>query len=307
MNASPLPKISLVTPNFNDGHFLEATLNSVLQQGYPNLEYLVLDGGSSDGSQEIIRKYEDRLTYWHSMPDRGMYDAISTGLNRSTGEIMGWLNSDDMHYPWTLKTVGEIFASFPQVEWISTLQLGGWDWYGCAVPFFQNRGFSKAAFLDGRYLPHQASDRRGAPSVAREYIQQESTFWRRSLWEKAGGYVSTEFGAAGDFELWSRFFQHAELYGVTSPIAGFRFQQGQQSTQIVKYSSHCVRALEAVRALENWRPNPARRVLQSLRCWQWPRGKLRLMTSYGYAGNRILREKRDSPEAYWNILPQTFI
>lgn len=93
------PRITIITPSFNQATFLERTLRSVLDQGYPNLEYIVIDGGSTDGSVEIIRQYADRLAYWVSEPDRGQTDAINKGLRQATGEWVAWQNSDDIYYP----------------------------------------------------------------------------------------------------------------------------------------------------------------------------------------------------------------
>ncbi|NVO00781.1 MAG: glycosyltransferase, partial [Geobacteraceae bacterium] len=109
------PKITIVTPSYNQGRFLEKTILSVLDQGYPNLEYIVIDGGSTDESVEIIKKYADRLTYWVSEPDRGQSHAINKGFERATGEIFGWLNSDDWYHPGALQAVAEAFAANPDV------------------------------------------------------------------------------------------------------------------------------------------------------------------------------------------------
>jgi glycosyltransferase involved in cell wall biosynthesis len=94
-----LPKISIVTPSFNQGEFLEECIDSVLSQNYPNLEYIIMDGGSTDISILIIKKYEKYLTYWQSQPDGGHYAALNQGFNKTTGEIMAWLNSDDKYHP----------------------------------------------------------------------------------------------------------------------------------------------------------------------------------------------------------------
>lgn len=109
------PAISLVTCSFQQGKYLEQTLRSVLDQGYPGLEYIVIDGGSTDRSIDIIREYEPALSYWVSEPDRGQTDALVKGFRRATGEILGWLCSDDLLLPGALHAVGEFFARHPDV------------------------------------------------------------------------------------------------------------------------------------------------------------------------------------------------
>lgn len=220
--------ITIVTPSFNRLELLERTMASVLRQGYQRLEFIVVDGGSTDGTPDLLRRNESELRLWLSEPDDGQYDALNKGFARSTGEIMGWLNSDDLHAPWTLSVVASVFARFPEVEWITSLYPLIWGPEDSPVHCYPQSGFSGAAFMHGDNLP-------GAGWPASGWIQQESTFWRRSLWERAGGYLDTSVSLAADFELWTRFFQHAQLYGVAVPIAGFRAHDHQRTSELDDY------------------------------------------------------------------------
>jgi len=204
-SAASWPRISLVTPVFNSARYLEAALRSVLSQEYPNLEYIVVDGGSTDGSVEIIRRHESQLHTWNSEPDRGMYDAINKGFARSSGEVMGWISATDLLHAGALFVVGGVFRAFPEVEWI-TGRATGFNDDGMAVEVLRLRRWSRMRFLAG----------------ANRYIQQESTFWRRSLWERTGSRVDDSRRSASDFELWVRFFRQARLYTVDALIGGFR-------------------------------------------------------------------------------------
>jgi len=164
-----------------------------------------------------------------SEPDKGQYNAINNGFAKTTGEIMGWLNSDDKYTPWAFSVVAEIFCQFPEIEWLTTLYHLHWDEQGRAVRCFYGGGFNRHSFFKGANLP-------GPTWYARSWIQQESTFWRRSLWERAGGYLDTSLNLAGDFELWARFFGHADLYAVATPLAGFRKHASQiTATRLEEY------------------------------------------------------------------------
>lgn len=233
------PKISIVTPSFNQGKFLESAMRSVLEQDVPSLEYVVMDGGSKDGSAEIVQRYASRLAHWESGPDAGQYDAVTRGFARTSGEIMGWLNSDDIYCPWALSVAREIFAQHPDVEWLTTTTQIRWDAAGRAARALHVPGYSRAGFWRGEYLPAKGR-------FALGWIQQESTFWRRSLWERAGAQVGRAYPLAGDFELWARFFRHAELYAVETPLGGFRFH-GDQKTggDRADYTAEAERALVA--------------------------------------------------------------
>lgn len=217
------PSISLVTPSYNYCQYLDNCIRSILDQGYPDLEYLILDGGSTDGSVDLIRGYEDRLAYWHSHADDGPYAAVEEGLNRSTGEIMGWLSADDMLAPGALQTVAEVFEQHPQVDWITSFRPGVIHESG-EIEHQTVRPASKRAFMDGLMLPF-------ADWRILVVIQQESTFWRRSLWERAGARLDTSLRLAGDFELWARFFGLAELVWIGGLVGRFRFHKDQRSQQ----------------------------------------------------------------------------
>ncbi|MGC9156514.1 MAG: glycosyltransferase family 2 protein [Ferrimicrobium sp.] len=206
VSAQLAPSISVVTPSLNQHEFLEATLRSVVSQGYRKLEYVVIDGGSTDGSVEIIRRYESHLAYWVSERDRGHADAVNKGFAHTSGDIMCWINSSDMYYPWTLATVAEIFADLPDVDWI----VGVPSWFGF-------RGGPRAvATTSGALNMYDALASR-KPS-----LQQESVFWRRRLWDLAGGSLNSDLKFAADLDLWLRFFRLTKLYHVPTILGGFR-------------------------------------------------------------------------------------
>jgi glycosyltransferase involved in cell wall biosynthesis len=160
MLAGRLPKITLVTPNYNYGQFIAAAIESVLNQAYPALEYIVLDDHSTDGSADVIRRYESKLAHWDAGPNPGQYETITRGFQRATGEIFGWLNSDDMQMPWALQAVGDIFATFPDVQWISSLRQAHWDSDGYCVAISANRGFLSRS-IPRRPLPASGRCRPG--------------------------------------------------------------------------------------------------------------------------------------------------
>jgi glycosyltransferase involved in cell wall biosynthesis len=170
------PKITLVTAVYNGEEYLEATMRSVVNQGYPNLEYIVVDDGSTDGTVDIIRKYEPALTCWFSQTNQGLFAALNAGFARSTGEVMGWLNSSDLLQVNGLFTVGDVFRVLHDVEWI-TGRPTKISATGLTIDVLPVPRWSQGRFLAG----------------ANKYIQQESTFWRRSLWERAGGRLSTAY------------------------------------------------------------------------------------------------------------------
>lgn len=179
------PRISIITPNLNQGAFLEEAICSVLSQGYPNLEYIVIDGGSTDGSVEIIKKYEKHLSIWVSEKDQGYADAINKGLQKSTGEILGWLNADDRYAKGTFIKIAETFRKHPD----------GIVVHGNRILIDQNgkvTGWSCLPPFD--------------PSKSIYTVCSETAFWRRSAMNRVG-ILNSELQFAADFEFFCRLYQ----------------------------------------------------------------------------------------------------
>jgi hypothetical protein len=217
MDVTNLPRISIVTSCFNAEAYVEQTLRSVIQQDYSNIEYIFIDGASTDGTLRIAHQYESRLALLKSESDEGQYHGIQKGLGHATGEIMAWLNGDDMYYPWTLALVGHIFSTFPEVDWI----IGSPSYMNSHGICTRVSGVSASAYprsyiSNGWYRPALAG-----------YLQQESMFWRKRLWDRVGG-LDLSFSYAADFDLWRRFSCYAELVPVAVPLALFRLRPGEQ-------------------------------------------------------------------------------
>lgn len=216
------PGISIVTPCLNQARWLGAATSSVLGQEYPTLQYVIMDGGSTDGSAEIAKNLSERLHHLETGKDGSQYEAINRGFALTDAPIMGWLNGDDLYFPWTLSLVGEIFSKFPEIRWLTTCHPIVLDEDGRPRDCRETRGYSRQGILHGETLP-------GSDGFILGGIQQESTFWRRDLWEEAGGLLETEFDYAADFDLWMRFARRADVYSVPVPLAAFR-RHGDQKT-----------------------------------------------------------------------------
>ena len=225
------PKISIVTVNFNNGNYLEETINSVINQNYPNLEYILIDGGSTDNSLEIIERYAEHFYYWVSESDAGQYQAIQKGFEKSTGEIMAWLNSDDKYLPRSLFTVAEIFNKYEDVNWLM----------GLAREYTEN-----GALVGQITLPWCRWSKYRYLTNDFQFIQQESSFWSRELWEKAGATLDFQYDLAGDMELWSRFFRFEKLHTTTLELSGFRHRKEGQRSKVGKktYLSECLQVVK---------------------------------------------------------------
>ncbi len=197
------PLVSVVTPSYNQVQFLEATIRSVLEQDDARIEYILIDGGSTDGSLEVIQRYADRLAYWVSEPDRGQTDAINKGFARAKGEILAWLNSDDTYLPGAVGEATNYLVSHPEAGMV----------YGDAN-LVDERGQ-----VMGRFPARQTDYRR----LRRGYVHipQQTAFFRASLWKQVGPLDPTFFFAM-DYDLWVRLARLAPLHYTPQLWANFR-------------------------------------------------------------------------------------
>ena len=201
MKSNPL--VSIITPSFNQAQYLEETIQSVLNQDYENIEYIIIDGGSTDGSVDIIRKYEDRLAAWVSEPDQGQTDAINKGFSRANGEILAWINSDDTYLPNAVTEAISIFNQNP----------------GVGLVYGDCNFIDKNGRVIGKFNAQQTSYnrlRRGGV-----YIPQQSSFFRSDLWRKVGP-LDPSFYFAMDYDLWVRLAREAPVLYKPRMWANFR-------------------------------------------------------------------------------------
>jgi GT2 family glycosyltransferase len=212
-NDAAWPRITVITPSFNQADFIEETLRSVLLQGYPALEYLVIDGGSSDGSVEMIRRYEPWLAFWESEPDRGQAHAINKGFARATGTILAWLNSDDTYLPGALATIASAFQRAPAARLV----------YGAA--YFTDEAGRVVDRYEGRPL---------GPGWRRlQYwkgwgIPQPAVFFDRRLLAEHGG-LDESYHYALDYEWLIRVSRQAPFLCLSEPLATYRMWAGSKT------------------------------------------------------------------------------
>jgi glycosyltransferase involved in cell wall biosynthesis len=200
------PLVSIITPSYNQGQFLDATIQSVLTQDYPNLEYIIVDGGSSDDSVEIIQRYADRLAWWISERDQGHADALNKGFGHASGEIFAWLNSDDTYQPGAIREAVEFLFSHPDISMVySDADLI--DAKGKYIGRFPARQTDYARMLDG--------------SVN---IPQATTFFWGRLWKQAGPLDLT-LQYAFDYDLWVRLAKISPVAYVPHTWANFRIHE----------------------------------------------------------------------------------
>lgn len=209
--------ISIITPAFNSEEYIEACIISIKNQTFQDFEHIIVDGGSTDRTVEIIKKYEGKYPMrWISEKDNGMYDAIRKGFEMARGEIFCWLNSDDIYMPWTLEIVANTVGK-DGISWCvglpAQINENGILYFPVQQFITFPRFCIKRGWMDGRRLG---------------CIQQESSFWTRELYESVGG-INASYKAAGDYDLWHRFAQKEKLWSVNTVLAGFRVHEGQKS------------------------------------------------------------------------------
>ena len=216
MPHQPRPRISIITPSFNHAQFIERTVRSVLEQrGDFDLEYVVLDGGSTDGTVDILRRFEDRMT-WSSGPDKGQTDAINKGLRAATGDIVGWVNSDDVLMPGALAKVAAAFAANPQVEWVHGR---------CEIIDINDQPIRRWI---SRYKHFRARRHSLENLLTENYVSQMTTFWRRSVHNQVG-YLDEALKLAFDYEFWLRLSKRGAPVYLEDRIACFRWYETSKS------------------------------------------------------------------------------
>ena len=227
-------KFSIITPSFNRLTYLDDTINSVLTQaGDFEIEYIIQDGGSGPELISILQKWEDdissgnfkprcnKITFqWFSEKDNGMYDAINKGFSKATGDIMAWINTDDLYHPGAFSAASRIFLKFQNVGWITGIP-NSFNKNGTTVgydtfPAAYSKEFIKRGFYNVKFVEYGFN-----------WIPQDCVFWRSSLWEKTGKSVDDTKMLAGDFYLWQKFAEHTDLVKVNAFLGGYRFHGDQ--------------------------------------------------------------------------------
>jgi hypothetical protein len=219
------PLVTIVTPSYNQARYLEQTIRSVLEQEHSPLEYFVVDGGSNDGSVEIVKKYADRLAWWVSEKDRGQAEAINKGLSRSRGEIVAWLNSDDYYQPGAVAEVVKVFAANPGVGLVFGDVLAV-DETGRTINLLKYGNWGLVDLMSFKII--------GQPSV----------FMRRSVLEQAG-LLDASFHCLLDHHLWLRMAQLTEIRYIPKTLSAARYHETAKNVaQPVKFSQEAYRVMD---------------------------------------------------------------
>lgn len=209
------PKITIVTPSFNQGEYLEETILSVLNQNYPNLEFIIIDGGSTDNSIDIIKGYQTKLNYWVSEPDLGQSDAINKGFNKSTGDIFCWLNSDDIFQENTLNTIGKYFSDNPDCSFVT----GDGDFISEDKEkiFFKKNGKSYDFMNLLKY--HKGN-----------FLPQPSVFFKKEVIDQVG-LLNLDLKYTMDLDLWLRIIKKNKLFYINKTLSSLRQHKDAKTTR----------------------------------------------------------------------------
>jgi len=225
------PRISIITPSLNQAGFIEQTISSVLGQGYQNLEYIIIDGGSTDGTVDLIRKYESRLAYWVSEKDGGQSNAINKGLKRATGDIIAYINSDDYYLEGAFERVASAYRDNPGVDL----------WHGrCRI--VDQRGAQVDEQIGSIKRYDEILDLWGVWWKRRNFVQPE-VFWTRRIGEKVGAFRE-DLHLVMDYEYWLRILSAGGTAGfIDAEVAAFRLHPNQKSTQPARTAEEHLRVV----------------------------------------------------------------
>lgn len=203
-----MDKISIVTPSYNQGNFIEETILSVVNQPYPNKEYFIFDGGSNDDTVEVLSKYDQQIDHWISENDNGQSHAINKGLKMMTGDIVGWLNSDDYYHPDAFTKIIDGFKNNPDSDLI----------------YFNVRNFSNSGSTIHRHQAHYPEEL----FLTKVCLHQPGVFWRKSLMERIG-YLDESLHYVMDFDYWIRAYLNSKLFFIPKVVANFRLHENSKT------------------------------------------------------------------------------
>jgi glycosyltransferase involved in cell wall biosynthesis len=254
-------RVSIVTTTLNALPYIAQTVRSVLQTPHPELEYLIVDAGSTDGTIEFLRSLDDARVRVEVLAGARQYEAIDWALRHSTGDVMAWLNGDDLYFPWTIACIAQIFTQFSQVDWITGL------------PAFLNHEGHCTLLAKPSSYPRRYIRNGWFSEFAYGNLVQESMFWRRDLYVRAGG-LNLNYELAGDFELWTRFARHAALEAIDVPLSAWRKHTKNRSiVGATAYRSEVAKAnsqLPPINRLKGWLCSRAA-TKHALRLMEWHR------------------------------------